>query len=241
MAKAESCARPLHERVRGDISLCAMVAERRGKRELADGEFSHWRDEPAIASVPGVSTMRTKLVICCVAALMSFNAGHARSQALSPVGLWQATDSDTKQPSGWFLVSFHDGVYTGILARMFLKPDEDPGVVCTACKDDRYNHPWLGLEIIRGMQDKGDAKYGGGTILDPRDGKVYKAEMTVTPDGQTLVVRGYVGIALFGENQYWTRLPDAAYSMLDPSVNPNPAAAAKPLAPARKPAAAPKP
>jgi hypothetical protein len=66
--------------------------------------------------------------------------------------------------------------------------------------------------------------------------------MTVTPDGQTLVVRGYIGISLLGKNQYWTRLPDSAMTMLDPSVNPNPAVAApspatKP-APARKPQAA---
>jgi hypothetical protein len=32
-----------------------------------------------------------------------------------------------------------------------------------------------------------------------------KANMTVTPDGQTLVVRGYIGISLLGKNQYWTR------------------------------------
>ena len=39
---------------------------------------------------------------------------------------------------------------------------------------------WLGLEIIRGMkQDAGKPeKYVDGTILDPRDGKVYKAGMT---------------------------------------------------------------
>jgi hypothetical protein len=36
-------------------------------------------------------------------------------------------------------------------------------------------------------------------------------------------VRGYLGIELLGQNQYWTRLPNAAYSMLDPSINPNPA------------------
>jgi hypothetical protein len=44
--------------------------------------------------------------------------------------------------------------------------------------------------------------------------------MKVTPDGQTLVVRGYIGFELLGQNQYWTRLPDSAYSALDPSVNP---------------------
>jgi hypothetical protein len=73
------------------------------------------------------------------------------------------------------------------------------------------------------MKPEGEDKFGGGTILDPRDGKIYKATMKVTPDGQTLVVRGYIGFELIGQNQYWTRLPDSAYSALDPSVNPNPA------------------
>ena len=142
----------------------------------------------------------------------------------TPAGLWQAVDDDTKQPTGWFLIGNHDGVYAGIIAKMFLKPGEDPNAVCSQCKDDRHNHPWLGLEIIRGMKQDGDKpeKYVDGTILDPRDGKVYKAKMTVTPDGQTLVVRGYIGISLLGRNQYWTRLPDSAMTMLDPSVNPNP-------------------
>jgi len=59
--------------------------------------------------------------------------------------------------------------------------------------------------------------------------------MKVTPDGQTLVVRGYIGIEILGQNEYWTRLPDSAYSMLDPSVNPNPAVnVSPPAAPAAK-------
>jgi uncharacterized protein (DUF2147 family) len=141
----------------------------------------------------------------------------------TPVGLWQAVDKDTKQPTGWFLITDHDGVYDGIIAKMFLKPGDDPNVVCDQCKDDRHDQRWLGLEIIRGMRQEGEDKYGGGTILDPRDGKVYHATMKLTPDGHTLVVRGYIGIELLGENQYWSRLPDSAYSMLDPSINPSPA------------------
>ena len=128
--------------------------------------------------------------------------GHAPcGQIATPVGLWQAVDDDTKQPTGWFLISDHDGVYDGIIAKMFLKPGEDPNALCDQCKDDRHDHPWLGLEIIRGMKPDGDNKYAGGTILDPRDGKVYKAMMTVTPDGQTLIVRGYIGFSLLGRNR----------------------------------------
>jgi uncharacterized protein (DUF2147 family) len=154
----------------------------------------------------------------------------------SPLGLWQAVDDDTKQPTGWFLIRQQNGVYAGIIAKMFLKPGEDPNAVCDQCKDDRKDHPWLGLELIRGMQQESADKYAGGTILDPRDGKVYKATMTVSPDGQTLTVRGYLGVELLGRNQYWQRLPDAAMTQLDPSVNPNPAPP-QGAAPARKPAA----
>src|SRR6202040_3466396 len=103
---------------------------------------------------------------------------------------------------------------------MILKPGEDPNEPCVQCKDDRHNHPWLGLEIIRGMKPEGESKYGSGTILDPRDGKIYKATMKVTPDGQTLGLRGYIGFELLGQNQYWTRLPDSPHSVPRPSANP---------------------
>ena len=182
--------------------------------------------------------MRARLIIFS-AMMLLVSAVHSVSADQSPLGLWQAVDDDTKQPTGWFLITQQNGVYTGKIVKMFLKPGEDPNSVCDQCKDDRHNHPWLGLELIRGMQQESDDKYSGGTILDPRDGKIYKATLKVSPDGQTLIVRGYLGVELLGRNQYWTRLPDSAYSMLDPSMNPNPAVnppAAAPMAPARKPA-----
>jgi uncharacterized protein (DUF2147 family) len=189
-----------------------------------------------------VNSVLAKSVLALAALLPLFAAAPAADLS-SPAGLWQAVDDDTKQPNAWFLITNHDGVYSGIIAKMFMKPGENPNVVCDQCKDDRLNHPWLGLEIIRDMKEEEPDKYGGGNILDPRDGKIYHATMKVTPDGQTLVVRGYLGIELLGKNQYWARLPDSAYSMLDPSINPNtavkraPGAAAPgaaPMAPARK-------
>lgn len=166
--------------------------------------------------------MAVRLFILTAALLAPVAASPALSaDLLSPAGLWQAVDDDTKQPTGWFLITDHNGVYDGIIARMFLKPGENPNARCDQCKDDRHDHPWLGLEIIRGMKPEGDDKFGDGSILDPRDGKVYHATMKVSPDGGTLIVRGYIGIELLGRNQYWTRLPDTAYSLLDPSINPN--------------------
>src|SRR5262249_341771 len=139
----------------------------------------------------GARMMRMRSAIAVTAVMIFACAPLARGASqLSPAGLWQAVDSDTKEPTRWFLIADHNGIYDGIIARMFLKPGEDPNTVCGQCKDDRHDHTWLGLEIIRGMKPEGEDKYGGGTILDPRDGKIYKARAKSTPGRQTYVLRG---------------------------------------------------
>ena len=92
---------------------------------------------------------------------------------------------------------------------MFTKPGENPNPICQKCTGDQKNQPWLGLVMIKGMQRKGRS-YENGSILDPRNGSVYRAVMEVSPDGQKLKVRGYLGFELFGKTQVWRRLPSDA-------------------------------
>jgi hypothetical protein len=165
--------------------------------------------------------MRAGQLTIAAALLSLLGAGPVPGAELTADGLWQALDDDSHQPTGWFLIRAHDGVYEGMIVKMFLQPGERADVVCDQCTDDRRGRPWLGLDIIRGMKRDG-LSYTDGTILDPRYGRIYSANMTLAPDGQTLVVRGYLGISLLGQNQYWTRLPDTAYNEIDPRFNPNP-------------------
>jgi uncharacterized protein (DUF2147 family) len=63
-----------------------------------------------------------------------------------------------------------------------------------------------GLRIIQDAVRQGDAWQG--RIVDPRNGDVYDARLSMAGDGR-LHLRGYLGIPLFGQTQIWTRFNGA--------------------------------
>ena len=170
-----------------------------------------------------------KLALSSAIVLLAIAAAPLRAAEPTAVGLWEQVDEKTGKPESWFKITERNGVYQGNIVKIFFKPGEDENWVCDKCEGDERGKPVLGLALIKGMQRTG-LKYENGTIMDPRDGSVYRALMNLSPDGQKLEVRGYLGISLFGRSQTWNRLPDTA---LGPTPAP-PKAAAKATAPKKQ-------
>ena len=64
----------------------------------------------------------------------------------------------------------------------------------------------LGMTIIRNIKASADDKgiWDGGDILDPNNGKVYKARLKPVDGGKKLEMRGYIGP--FYRTQVWLRV-----------------------------------
>jgi Uncharacterized protein conserved in bacteria (DUF2147) len=159
-----------------------------------------------------------RLILTAAIAIVMLTEGAAAATPAAKnqtaAGFWQESDSDGN-PEGWFLFTEKDGFYQGRIVKMFKHPGDPPHMpTCQKCTGDQKDAPTLGLTIVKGMKRDG-RKYEDGTILDPRDGSVYHAEMELSSDGKKLAVRGYIGLPLFGQTQVWTRLPDDAIAPAD--------------------------
>ena len=121
----------------------------------------------------------------------------------SPAGTWHTISDADGRPRGIVSLVVRAGVLTGTIEGT-LRTDETPGKVCDKCTDDRKDRPLLGMEFLRDLRWNGDA-WTGGEVLDPDTGKVYRATVRLSEDGQTLTLRGYIGITLLGRSQRWVR------------------------------------
>lgn len=132
-------------------------------------------------------------------------AGPALAADPGPVGRWRSIDDATGQAKAVIeIVEGEDGALSAKIVRL-IDTRDGPNPLCEKCRGKRRNKPILGMTIAWGLRREGGGRWGGGTILDPENGKEYSVRMTPVEGGRKLEVRGFLGISLLGRTQVWQR------------------------------------
>jgi uncharacterized protein (DUF2147 family) len=117
-------------------------------------------------------------------------------------GRWKTVDDYSGKEKSIIEIYEENGKVYGKIVELINPEITDP--TCRKCSGIDKDQPLVGLQIIKGLEMDGD-EFNGGKILDPENGKLYKCYITLE-ELDTLKVRGYIGISLFGRTQYWYRV-----------------------------------
>ncbi|MEI6753511.1 MAG: DUF2147 domain-containing protein [Paludibacter sp.] len=119
------------------------------------------------------------------------------------VGKWKTIDDkDGSEKSIVLIFKATNGKYYGKIDKLFKEPEK----LCTECEGANKNQPILGMMIINNMIEN-EGKLTGGTILDPKNGKVYKCNISIENENDKLSVRGSLDKnGWIGRSQTWIRI-----------------------------------
>jgi uncharacterized protein (DUF2147 family) len=142
-----------------------------------------------------------RLLIIVFSFLLGANLAIAQNDSI--IGSWKTIDDESGEPKSIVSIYKKGNQYFGKIDSLFRKAGEDPDPVCDKCPEDdsRYNQKILNMEILKNLAKDGD-EYVDGTILDPKNGKVYDCKLWVE-DGH-LKVRGY--LLFLYRTQTWYRV-----------------------------------
>jgi uncharacterized protein (DUF2147 family) len=138
-------------------------------------------------------------------AALAFVAHAAVFAQATPVGLWKTIDDNTQKEKSLVRIFDTGGVLSGKIERL-LDPATQPDTVCDKCTDERKDKPVLGMTILRNLKNNPDDRewWDGGDVVDPNNGKVYRARVRTIEGGKKLQMRGYIGP--FYRTQTWLRV-----------------------------------
>jgi uncharacterized protein (DUF2147 family) len=122
----------------------------------------------------------------------------------TPVGLWKTIDDDGKTEKSLVRISETAGVLSGKIEKIFDASKQES--TCDKCTDERKDKPVLGMTILRNLKQDAEDKdaWTGGEVLDPNNGKTYRARLKPIDGGKALQMRGYLGP--FYRTQVWQRV-----------------------------------
>jgi uncharacterized protein (DUF2147 family) len=147
--------------------------------------------------------LRKCTAFALVAASLAISLVVARAeQGSSPVGLWKTEDAQIE-------IYEVDGKLSGKIATLNKQYMTD-GIEKTDISNpdpEKRSRPLIGLVFMTGFTPEGSGRWDHGTVYDPKTGHTY-ASFLEYDGGDTLRLRGYIGISLIGRTAVWTKVKD---------------------------------
>ena len=143
--------------------------------------------------------MKWKQVIFFALIFSNITSAVAQSKADDVVGIWLTTGDHPAK-----VQIYKSGEkYFGKIVWLQSTVDNKPMVDANNPDEKKRTQPIIGLVMLKSFEFDDD-EWDDGTIYDPENGKTYSCHLTLK-DANTLRVRGYIGIPLFGRTEVWTR------------------------------------
>ncbi len=143
-----------------------------------------------------------------ISGLLMLSAGSLLSTTVFAASLngtqWQTIDEKTGEKKAIVQLTESSGQVTGKIIKVL--NSKEAKAVCEKCTGNLKNKPIEGLQILTGMKADGNNKWSNGKLVDPESGKIYSGKLTLSDNGQSLNLRGYVGTPVFGRTQTWQRV-----------------------------------
>ncbi len=138
-----------------------------------------------------------RLLMIMIFSLVSFSTAYAIEEE-EILGTWINAAGD-----GQVEISKQGEKYIGTVLGS-TDPDSPDRKDINNPDPDLRDRSLQGMQILGDLTFRGDNKWAGGWIYDPNNGKTYKCKMSLK-DNNTLKLRGYVGVSVFGRTEEWTR------------------------------------
>ena len=143
-----------------------------------------------------------------ISSLVVLSAGALLSTSVFAVSLngtqWQTIDDKTGEKKAVIQLTESGGKVSGKIIKVLNKEKAD--ALCTKCPGSLKNKPVEGLQILSGLKSDGNNQWSDGKLVDPESGKTYSGKLTLSDNGQSLKLRGFVGTPVFGRSQTWQRI-----------------------------------
>lgn len=138
----------------------------------------------------------------CLSAILIFAAKIENEDKI--LGIWLVGNGNAKVKIEKVGKKFHGKI-------VWLKVPNDskgkPKIDVNNPDESLKSKPIVGLSLMKDFVYEGGNVWKDGSIYDPESGKSYSCKITLT-DANTLEVRGYVGVSLFGRTDTWTRVKE---------------------------------